>query len=66
MYKSVARLMACRVLIRMGLLRDASDLVELPRIFTENRRPRAQSEVLLRVALCQQKRAYVPAAARGR
>lgn len=49
----------------LDFLRDASDLVELPRIFTENRRHRAQSEVLLRVALCQQKRAYVPAATRG-
>ena len=45
----------------IDFLRDVSELVELPRVITENTRQRAQSQIMVSVALCQRKRAYVPA-----
>ena len=45
----------------IDFLRDVSELVELPRVITENARQRAQSQIMVSVALCQRKRAYVPA-----
>ena len=46
----------------IDFLRDVSELVELPRVITENARQRAQSQIMVSVALCQRKRAYVPGA----
>lgn len=45
----------------IDFLRDVSELVELPRVITENARQRAQSQIMVSVALCQRKHAYVPA-----
>ena len=45
----------------IDFLRDVSELVELPRVIAENTRQRAQSQIMVSVALCQRKRAYVPA-----
>ena len=42
----------------IDFLRDVSELVELPRVITENARQRAQSQIMVSVALCQRKRAY--------